>query len=140
VVHRRLQRRRALTLGAVFLVYLGGTTTGYLLSGGARLEEARVQPVAPQGDAGAGRPIDVEDVPLPADPRDLEEQLATVSPGERSRLLRQAGNGYISARHSNPEAALYCYRRLLSSAPPSPAEVPDVEDSWLLKYLKLAHQ
>ena len=132
VVRRRRRVRTALAVAAAILLFVAGAVTDRLLAG----SEAIIAPEAPVIVA-AGSPRPVER-PLPADARALEQRLRHAGPEERSRVLKETGDGYLSGENSDPEAALYCYRRLLEDEEHTPVASHGDSDNWLLLYLRLA--
>ena len=133
VVRRRRRIRTVLAVAAAILLFVAGAATERLLS----RPEATSNQAPTVHIADAPRP---QVRPLPANSRDLENRLAATQPEERASVLRQAGDDFLSSENADPEAALYCYQRLLDSEELTAVATPGEGDSWLLLYLKLARK
>ncbi len=132
-------RRRLAAAAAILAIYVAGAASGYLW------REPEVAPIGtpepgedpgrietPTGDPHAPRVV------TPEDPRELRRTLRPVIPARRRQILRDAGDEYLGGERFDPESALYCYQQLLDEMPQDASTVPDADDSWLLKHLKLA--
>ena len=71
------------------------------------------------------------------DPCDLLARVASAPRDEQIRLLRQAGDLYLS-QWDDVAGALYCYRQVLELMPASQPITLESSDTWLLASLKLA--
>jgi hypothetical protein len=76
-----------------------------------------------------------ESHPSLIDPSELVRRSETASSEDRVRLLKQAGDLYLSDRYEI-EKALQCYRRALDSLPQSMQMRVEPGDTWLLAALK----
>ncbi len=124
VVARRRRRRFGMVLGLV-LVYSAGILT-------TRLFPAKVMELP--GARPVARETSVASI-TPAEPADLLRSVIDAPPEERPRLLREAGDLYLSAR-GDVESALHCYRQVLELSKPSERRRPEAGDTWLLAVLK----
>jgi hypothetical protein len=128
---RRLRRRRWLRRGALAVAlaacYAAGLLTMRLLTPAA--------PVADQPVPVAERP---PEPPAPAPAVVVEKRAEEAPDAERAALLRQAGDRYLNDE-ADPEAALRCYSKSLSTGSTDDAKFsPD--DNWLLMAIKNARE
>jgi hypothetical protein len=136
IVRARARRRVIVTLVVAAAAYLGGLTTAFLLpeitgrKEGPADAAAGVRPGSPGPQAGSGGI---------AGPDDLLQRSETAPPQERPRLLRRAGDLYLSARY-DVKNALSCYRRALDAMPASERTMAEPGDTWLLAALKDARR
>ncbi len=124
VLAARARRRFVIRLALLAAAYLGGIVTAFLATG------------TPTG--GTDREIAIVDgstADSPADPDELVRRADSAPAGERTRLLTEAGDLYLTD-HYDVEQALRCYRRALNAMPPSARSAAEPEDTWLLAALK----
>ncbi len=115
----------------VVLAYAGGLVTAYRVSSPITGQEPEQVAVSPPGESAPTAPA--------MDPGELERQAAGATPEERVRLLRRAGDIYLS-RFCDVQRALECYRRVLDAMPPPERTVVVPGDSWLLLAMKEARR
>ncbi len=110
VVKWRRLRTRLLQVAAAVAIYIAGAASGFILDRG---REPTVAPIAevPRPDDPA-----LDGSTLPRDPRALEPRLLEAAPEVQEQKWKEAGDLYLLSDRSDPEAALYCYRRLLAQA------------------------
>lgn len=122
VVRRRRWVRRACVVLIVAAAYAAGVATPAVF--GHRAEPARTEPSTIH-----------QPVTTPLRAPDLESRALTVSGDERAILLKAAGDRYLTET-GDVEAALRCYRGVLSLASSDQRTHFDPADTWLLAALK----
>ena len=140
VVRSRRRRRHLGTLAVFLTVYAAGLGTALLFS---------TESAAPL----ASSPAPVLPVPVPRAspahtdksattaaevalvPREILRQVRGAPPDEQRRLLKLAGDAYLTS-HADIDNALYCYRQLLELTTPERKGISVPDDSWLLVALK----
>ena len=123
VVRSRRRRRHVKTLALFLVVYTAGVGTAVLLQSQA------------SGPDHLSRPDSTRDAEVALAPAEILREVPTASPSEQRRLLKLAGDSYLSS-HADVERALYCYRQLLELTPTERKGLPKPDDSWLLVALK----
>jgi len=138
---RARPRRRRMVFGCCLLVaYAAGMATVRIAgSAGGSPEPGTLERSGPSvarvsGEAGEPAPASPAAEPLPANPAALEKHLAALPRPERTRLLKQAGDRYLS-EDLDLVNALYCYRKVLKTEEQGPAEPGE---TWFLQALRLA--
>ena len=145
-----LRRRRRLrharwfaSLAAAFLVglvtpaWLWRTPPVLAPTDSSTISQVPAPPEAAPDDA-AERP-DATAVADDLDPAELRRQVATAPPAEQRRLLRAAGDIYLS-RYDDVRAAIYCYQQLLELETALGEADPRDDDSWLLANLRYSRE
>lgn len=138
IVRRRPLRWHALMVCTVAAAYVAGvgtvvwwpraaSTSGMPVTATQNLPLTRPQSTE--------KPVDVEATSV--DPSELLARVASAPRDEQIRLLRQAGDLYLS-QWGNVEGALYCYRQVLELMPASQPIALESSDTWLFASLKLA--
>ena len=122
VVRRRRWTRRACAVLILAAVYAAGLATPAVF--GHRSEPARTEPST------IPKPVTT---PLRAP--DLESRALMAAGDERAILLKAAGDRYLNET-GDVEAALRCYRGVLSLASSDERTHFDPADTWLLAALK----
>jgi len=89
------------------------------------------------GEAGVPAPAPPAVEPLPPSPAALERHLEALPRPERTRLLKQAGDRYLS-EDLDLVNALYCYRKVLKTEERGPRGQVDPGETWFLQALRLA--
>lgn len=145
IVGRRSRRRRLAALTLVAAAYLLGITTAFLLwgpsalddagEGGGAVTESSDNETGEGTEAGKGTEAGEGTAEAFPGPDELVQQSESAPRGERVRLLKQAGDRYLSESY-DVEKALACYRQLLDDMSPAQLTEVTLEDTWLLAALK----
>jgi hypothetical protein len=140
VVRARPRRRRIAFGCCVLAAYAAGMATVRIAgpAGGSRepgLPETAVTLVSNELGVPPLAQVSVE--PLPPSPAALEAHLAALPRPERPRLLKQAGDRYLS-EDLDLVNALYCYRRFLKIEERTPRGPAEPGETWFLQALRLA--
>ncbi len=135
VVRAKARQRRLVALGVVAAAYMAGITTALLWTETPGRMNSGALLTSPSIDK------ERKDEPFPSyiEPSELVRRSETASPEDRIRLLKQAGDIYLSDQYEI-EKALQCYRRALDSRPQSLQMRVEPDDSWLLAALKDARR
>jgi len=131
VVRARAIRRRFMILGVVAAAYIVGVTTTFLwketfdlMDGDSQVSKRSVDDEIKDGSS-----------PIYIEPSELVSRSEQASTTEQFRLLKQAGDLYLSEK-CEIERALNCYSKALDSLPQSMQMEVNPDDSWLLAALK----
>jgi hypothetical protein len=122
VIRRRRWTRRICAALILAAVYAAGLVTPAVFD--HRSEPARTEP-----------PTVPQPVTTPLRAPDLESRALMVKGAERALLLKAAGDRYLNET-GDVEAALRCYRGVLSLASSDERTHFDPADTWLLAALK----
>jgi hypothetical protein len=138
IVRRRPRRWRALVVCAVAAAYVAGVGTVVWWpraadTAGMPVTTAQNPPLT--GPQATEKPVAVAAPSV--DPSDLLARVASAPRDEQIRLLRQAGDLYLS-QWGDVAGALYCYRQVLELMPASQPIALESSDTWLFASLKLA--
>jgi hypothetical protein len=128
VIRARRRRRRFVAALCLVAAYAAGLATPWRLPGD--------EPARPRVD---DSPTAGTLTRATADPGEILRQVIDTPPAERARLLRAAGDAYLSAR-GDVESALDCYRQVLELSGASSKLEAEPGDTWLLASLKAAHR
>jgi hypothetical protein len=140
-VRVRPRRLRLAGMCAVALAYVAGLGTAALWPRTPAQAPTQVATAVSQEPAAAS--VSTPDIasnvisPTRLDPQELLARVPDAPREEQIRLLRQAGDLYLS-QWNDVERALYCYRQVLELASSSGGVTVDPGDTWLLASLKLA--
>ena len=135
VVRTRARGRRIAVLALVAAAYIGGITTAFLATDRTLREPDNGLVAAPPGMKGTDREAAVGIL----SPAELMRRAESAPPDEKIRLLREAGDRFLSEGYDVQEA-LACYRKALDTMPESGRTRVEEEDSWLLAALKVARR
>ncbi len=118
VIRWRARRRRLLATACLISLFAAGLLTGLAV---------RPETAGPE----AGRPPGLESAP---DPRSILAKVSGAPLPDRPRLLKEAGDRYLTL--GNLEKALDCYRQVFELSPAEAKAGFSAEDTWLLASLK----
>jgi hypothetical protein len=135
VVRARARGRRIAVLALMAAAYIGGITTAFLATDRALREPDNGLVAALPGKKGTDQETDEWTV----SPAELMRRAESALPDEKIRLLREAGDRFLSEGY-DVENALACYRKALDTMPESGRTRVEEEDSWLLAALKVARR
>jgi hypothetical protein len=143
-VRWRVRRPMILGVAAVILAYVAGIGTVHLIGGpaGEQLKAVPESAASPPAQPAASLKLPVSDAllaALPSNPARIKGRIFDASPAEQRRILRKAGDRYLS-EYLDIGGALYCYRELLEREDPAARAASDPNDSWLLLSLKEARR
>ena len=135
VVRSRRRRRHLGTLAVFLTVYAAGLGTALLFSTESAAPLSPSPASVPPANPARTETNATAAVEVALAPAEILRQVRGAPPGEQRRLLKLAGDAYLSP-HADIEKALYCYRQLLELTTPERKGISEPDDSWLLLALK----